>query len=143
MNEIVEFFKTQVGKVITESPSPVGRWLKATLIEVEEGKLTADLIVREEMTNPVGTLHGGMIAVIADEMIGATIATLNLQNVYVSVNLNTDFLHPALLGETIRAKAEVVRRGKNIIHTECKIFNSKDKLVAKASANNIKTSNSI
>ena len=48
MNKIVEFFKTQVGKEVTESPSPVGRWLKATLIEVDEGKLVADIVVREE-----------------------------------------------------------------------------------------------
>lgn len=143
MNKIVEFFKAQVGKEISESPSPVGRWLKGTLIEVEEGKLTADITVREEMTNPIGTLHGGMIAAIADEMIGATIATLDLPNVYVSVNLNTDFLHPAKLGEVVRAKAEVVRKGKNIIHTECTIFNSKNKLVAKSSSNNIKTQNAL
>jgi acyl-coenzyme A thioesterase 13 len=138
VNQTVQFFKTQIGKIIDQSPSPVGNWLQAILIEVEEGSISADVKVRKEMTNPVRTLHGGMIAAIADEMIGATIATLELPHVYVSVNLHTDFLFPVKEGETVRAKSEIIRRGKNIIHTECRIYNSDNKLVAKSSANNIK-----
>jgi len=139
VNKTLEFFRTQIGKVIDQSPSPAGNWLQAILVEVNEGSIVADFKVRKEMTNPVGTLHGGMIALIADEMIGATIAGLELQKIYVSVSLNTDFLYPVNEGETVRAKTEIIRKGKNIIHTECKLYNSKNKLVAKSSSNNIKT----
>ena len=141
MNQTVEFFKAQIGKVIKQTPSPVGMWLKPVLIAVEEGSLTAEIVVREEMTNPMGTLHGGMIALIADEVIGAGIATLELPDFYPSVNLYTDFLNSAKKGEVVTATTEIIRKGKNIINTECRIYNAANKLIAKAHSNNIKLTN--
>ena len=93
MNKIIELLKAQEGKIITNSPSPVCNWLQGKLIFVKEAKLIVEFKVREEMTNPVGMLHGGMFALIADEMIGATVATLNLTKFYVSINLTIDFLY--------------------------------------------------
>ena len=139
MNKTVEFFKSQIGKVIEHSPSAVGMWLKPVLKEVNEGKLTAEFIVRKEMTNPANMLHGGIIALISDEMIGASIATLEMPDFFPSVNLHTDFLYGAKLGETITAKAEIIRKGKNIINTECKIYNSNNKIIAKSTSNSIKS----
>ena len=138
MNKIVDFFKGQIGKTITNSPSAAGNWLQGKLIEVEEGRIVAEYTVREEMTNPAGMLHGGIIALISDELIGATIATLDLQNFFVSINLHTEFLYGAKKGETITASTEIIRKGKNIINSECKIYNKEGKLIAKASANNYK-----
>lgn len=139
MNQTVEFFRSQIGKVIEHTPSAVGMWLKPVLREVSEGSLTADVIVREEMTNPMKMLHGGIIALISDETIGAAIATLELTEFFPSVNLHTDFLYGAKLGETITAKAEIIRKGKNIINTECRIYNADNKLIAKSSSNSIKS----
>ncbi len=140
MNKTVEFFRNQIGKEITQTPSPVGMWLKPVLREVSEGSVTASITVREEMTNPAGMLHGGIITLIADEIIGATIATLELPDFFPSVNLYTDFLYPVKKGETVTARTIIIRKGKNIINTECKIYNSENKLIAKANSNNIKVS---
>ncbi len=139
MNKTVEFFKSQIGRIIEHSPSAVGMWLKPVLKEVHEGSLTAEFIVRKEMTNPANMLHGGIIALISDEMIGASIATLEMPDFFPSVNLHTDFLYGAKLGETITAKAEIIRKGKNIINTECKIYNSNNKIIAKSTSNSIKS----
>lgn len=139
MNKTVEFFRQQINKTIEQSPSAVGIWLKPVLKEVNEGSLVAEFVVREEMTNPMKMLHGGIIALICDEMIGASIATLELPNFFPSVNLHTDFLFGAKLGETITAKTEIIRKGKNIINTECRIYNSDNKLIAKSSSNSIKS----
>lgn len=139
MNQTVEFFRSQIGKVIEHTPSAVGMWLKPVLRDVSEGGLTAEIVVREEMTNPMKMLHGGMIALISDETIGAAIATLELPDFFPSVNLHTDFLYGAKLGETITAKAEIIRKGKTIINTECRIYNSDNKLIAKSTSNSIKS----
>ena len=138
MNKTVEFFKSQINKEISKSPSPVGLWLKLILLKVEEGSLKAEFTVRPEMTNPAGMLHGGMITLIADEMIGASIATLELPDFYPSVNLYTDFLSGAKRGEKITAETQIIRKGKNMINTECRIYNSENKLIAKSQSNNIK-----
>ncbi|RLD48498.1 MAG: PaaI family thioesterase [Bacteroidetes bacterium] len=138
MNKTVEFFKAQIGKEITQSPSPVGMWLRPVLLNVEEGSIKTEIMIRPEMTNPAGMLHGGMIALISDEIIGATIATLEMSDFYPSVNLYTDFLNGAKLGEKITVETIIIRKGKNIINTECKIYNSHQKLIAKSQSNNIK-----
>ena len=138
MNKTVEFFKAQIGKEITQSPSPVGMWLQPVLLNVEEGSIKTEITIRPEMTNPAGILHGGMIALISDEIIGATIATLEMSDFYPSVNLYTDFLNGAKRGEKITAETQIIRKGKNIINTECRIYNSENKLIAKSQSNNIK-----
>ncbi|NPA68657.1 MAG: PaaI family thioesterase [Chlorobi bacterium] len=141
MNKIVALFRTQIGKELKDSPSPAGLWLKPVLLHVEEGHLKAEFTIRKEMTNPAGMLHGGMITLIADEMIGATIATLDLPDFYPSVNLYTDFLSGAKEGKKVIAEAQIIRKGKNIINTECKIYNPETKqLIAKSQSNNIKLS---
>ncbi len=135
MNETVAYFKQFTGKVVTETPSAVGKWLRGTLISVEEGKMEAEFTVRPEMTNPAKMLHGGMIALICDEMIGASVATLNLPSFFVSVSLNTEFLLGAKEGDRVRACASIVRQGKHLINAECRLYNSDGKLLAKASSN--------
>jgi acyl-coenzyme A thioesterase 13 len=138
VNKTVELFRTQIGCELKHSPSPVGVWLRPVIREVSEGSITAEIFVRDEMSNPVGTMHGGIIALIADEMIGASIATLELSTIFVSVNLNTDFLYPVKKGETVTATTQIVRKGNTIIHTECRFYNFENKLIAKACGNNIR-----
>jgi acyl-coenzyme A thioesterase 13 len=59
MNPALDFFRSNIGKTSSEiSPSPFGRWLNGTLIEVEEGSLTMEFIVRKDMCNPGGIMHG-------------------------------------------------------------------------------------
>jgi len=139
MNPVVEFFKTQIGLEITETPSGVGKWLRGTLRAVEAGKLEADFTVRPEMTNPGNMLHGGMISLVSDEMIGAAVATLNLSSFYVSVSLNTEFLLGAKEGDIIRAKSYIVKQGSTLINAACELYNAQNNLIAKSSSNLIST----
>jgi uncharacterized protein (TIGR00369 family) len=128
--------KDAIGKEAKEiSPSPFGRWLNGKLIDAQPGKLVAEFIVRDEMTNPAGIMHGGAIAAIIDEIIGMTTFSLGKNGFYVAVNLNIDFLRPGKKGETVRAKTEIIRDGKSMAHAECKIFNQEGKLMAKATSN--------
>jgi uncharacterized protein (TIGR00369 family) len=124
---------------MTNSPSPAGRWLNGVLKEVKAGELTADFSVREEMTNPMGILHGGLMAAIIDEIIGTAVFSLGQENFYSSVNLIIDFLASAKKGETITARSKVVRQGKNIVNVACEVVNAEGKLLARASSNLIAT----
>nr|WP_293842600.1 PaaI family thioesterase [uncultured Arsenicibacter sp.] len=139
-NARLTFFQSMLGQSMTNSPSPVGRWLNGTLREAEFGKLVVDYIVREELTNPAGVLHGGAAAAILDDIAGAMVFTLGREYAYTSVNLNVDFLHAARLGEVITATAQAVRTGKNIIHAESVIRSADGKIIAKAATNLIQTS---
>ncbi len=146
-NKVVDYFKSFIGKEMHNSPSPVSRFLKGVLQEVEEGMLKIDFVIREEMTNPMGRLHGGAIGLILDDVIGATVFTLPTENHFVSVNINIDFLFSAKIGETLTAESKIVRKGKSIIHAECILINKRGRIVAKSTSNlvatNIKKENTI
>ena len=138
-NQIVAYMRTLIGKEIEESPSAFSVWLKGKLRDVGEGMVEVEYVIREEMTNPVKGLHGGVAAGILDDILGAAVFTLNLENYFTSVNLNVDFLSSAKIGDTVIAHARVTRKGRNIIHVEGTIKQLDGKLVAKAASNLVVT----
>ncbi|MGQ9897932.1 MAG: PaaI family thioesterase [Acidobacteriota bacterium] len=138
----LERFQRLINTSMTEhSPSPLARWMGGTLTCAEPGKTTFVFTVREEMTNPVGILHGGAAAAIIDEVIGATVhGTLETEFFYTSVNLSIDFLASVPVGATITATTQVVRQGKTIINAACRLHDADGKLLAQASSNLLRTS---
>lgn len=139
-NPRLAFFRSLIGQDMSASISPLGRWLNGTLRAADYGRLVTEYVVRDELTNPAGVLHGGAASAILDDLIGAMIFTLGREFAFTSVNLNVDFLHAARLGDTITATAEVMRAGKNIIHCEGRIVAADGKIIAKCATNLIQTS---
>lgn len=138
-NPRLDFFRAMIGRDMRDSISPLGRWLNVTLQQVEEGRLVAGLVVREDLTNPAGVLHGGAACALLDDLIGTMVFTLNREHLYVSVNMNVDFLHVARLGDQVTIIAEAVRTGRNIVHCEGRIVADNGKIIAKCSTNLIQT----
>lgn len=138
-NARLDFFRSQIGNNLAQSPSPLGRWLSGTLTGAGPGHMSVQFEVREEMTNPMGVLHGGIAAAMMDDVVGMMVYSLGREYGYTSVNLNCDFLSSARLGEVLIAKAQVIRAGKNVIHCECCIVNESGKIIAKTATNLIQT----
>jgi acyl-coenzyme A thioesterase 13 len=144
MNPALDFFRSNIGKTSSEiSPSPFGRWLNGTLIEVEEGSLTMEFIVRKDMCNPGGIMHGGVAIGMMDDIIGMTSFSMGSQVFYSTVNLNTDFLYSAKPNEKLIVKSKIVRMGKKIAHAEGEIRNETGQIIAKCTTNLVATSNVI
>lgn len=138
---VLKFVKEHFeGKLVTESRSPAGNWLQFTLEHIEKGSVTISLEIRKEMTNPYGNIHGGIMALIMDEVIGWAVVSLDMGTGYTSLNLNVDFLYSIKLGERLRATSKVIRAGKKIIHVECTVEDMAGTLLGKASSNLIVTS---
>ncbi|MCU0394209.1 MAG: PaaI family thioesterase [Thermoflexibacter sp.] len=72
---------------------------------------------------------------ILDDIIGMTVAALGLPNLYVSINLNIDFLSPARTGERVIAKSFITRAGKTIVNATAEIYNEKEQLLSRATSN--------
>ena len=138
-NKRLRFLQKFIGEYMDQSPSPVGRWLNGKLIDIREGSMEVEFIVREDMTNPMGVLHGGIASTILDEVVGTMVYALGRDFAYVSVNLNCDFLHAARIGDVVTAKAKVVRAGKNIVHVEGIITDPESRIIAKCTSNLIQT----
>jgi acyl-coenzyme A thioesterase 13 len=131
----LEYMQSFIGKSMQYSHSPVGRWLNGTLRDIQEGSMRVEFMVREDMSNPMGILHGGIASTILDEVVGTMAYALGREFAFVSVNLNCDFLNNAKVGEIIFADAKVVRAGKNIVHAEGVITNTSGIIIAKCTSN--------
>ena len=138
-NPIVEIFTERIGKVTKDGPSPVGNWLAGTVREAKEGEITVRFTVRKDMTNPVGTIHGGIVSLMCDEVIGMACFSLYNEFHFTSINLTVDFLSAAREGDLLDVCAKVVRKGRTIINLECIVTNDTGKLIAKAQQNMVRT----
>ncbi len=139
-NDAFIFLKQHIGKEVTQSPSPFMNWLKPTMLDVTEGSLSFEYMVRKEMTNPFGTMHGGVIGAIIDDAIGATLISYGEPHFYVTINNVIDYFASARENDIIIATTAINKKGKTIVNAQCEIWNSdKTKLLAKGYTNLLKT----
>ncbi|WP_300486638.1 hotdog domain-containing protein [Flavobacterium sp.] len=139
-NDAFEFLKQHIGKEVSTSPSPFMNWLRPTMLEVEEGKLVFQYTIRHEMTNPYRTLHGGIIAAIIDDAIGATLISYNEPYFYPTINNVIDYFASARENDVIIAETAINKKGKQIVNAQCEIWNhDKTRLLAKGYTNLLRT----
>ena len=138
--QVLQFIKENfLGKEVKESRSPAGNWLRFTLQHIDKGHAVIELEVKEEMTNPYGNIHGGMMSLVIDEAIGWAVVSLDTEHHYTSLTLNVDFLYAIKKGERLRAESRVLRVGKKIINVECHVHDLEGKILARANSNLIVT----
>ncbi|MFA6152111.1 MAG: PaaI family thioesterase [Chitinophagaceae bacterium] len=136
----LEKLKSFTGNEFTESPSPFMRWLNPKIISAEFGVLEFEYLIRSEWINPAGNLHGGVTAAIMDDVIGATIFSLNEPNFYTTINNVIDYFSSAKSGERIIAITKIIKKGKQFINAQCEIWNSdKSRIIASGTSNLFKT----
>lgn len=139
-SQAAEMLKANIGKEITESPSPFMAWLRPVVLKVEEGSLTFQHTIRKEMTNPFGTLHGGITAAIIDDAIGATLISYGEPFFYVSVNLVIDYLSAAREGDIVIADTSIIKKGSQVVNAQCEVWHAdRTRLIAKGYTNLLKT----
>jgi len=104
----------------------------------EVGSGIGDAIVRLECKthhhNPMGRVHGGLIAALADAAMGIAFGrTLLPGEDFSTIDMNVSFLRPVREG-LITANARVIERGLRIGFVQCDIVNSRGKRVATATS---------
>ena len=97
------------GQYCTQSISEAGKWLNYKLLLVEPGYIEASIIIRDDMTNSSKQIHGGMIAMISDELCGLSLYSLGHDTFYTTVSLNINYLFSAPVGINLLIKARVIR----------------------------------
>jgi uncharacterized protein (TIGR00369 family) len=116
------------------------KWLKPTIVSAERGKLIFQYLVREEMTNPMGILHGGVTAAIIDDVIGATMFSFNESYFYTTLNNVVDYFSPGKEGDVIIAETRVIKKGRQLVNVQCEVWNKeKTRLIARGYSNLLKT----
>ncbi|MBL0883584.1 MAG: PaaI family thioesterase [Chitinophagaceae bacterium] len=140
MNTAIEFLRRQIGETAIKSPSPLMRWMNPILLEASEGTLSFQYTIKNEWLNPMGKLHGGIIAAIVDDTIGATVFSFGEPHFYATINNTIDYFGTIQAGEMIIAKTVVLKKGKQLINAQCEIWNTQNnRLIAKGYSNLLKT----
>ncbi|AZA59516.1 PaaI family thioesterase [Chryseobacterium shandongense] len=138
----LEQLKQFIGKEFTQSPSPFMRWLNPIVLFAEEGQLEFQYIIRQEWLNPVGNLHGGITAAIIDDIIGATMYSLNEGSFMTTINNVIDYFSAAKENDIIVAETKIIKRGKQFVNAQCEIWNAdKTRLIARGTSNLFKINN--
>ena len=135
--------KAREGQYFTESLSKGGQWLNYRIVRVEPGEVDIEVLVRPEMTNPQGMIHGGMTALICDEVCGLAFYSTGQPTFYTTINLVIDYLYSAPEGTTLLAKGRVIRHGKKIANVACDILDPQNRLIARACSNLANTDKAI
>lgn len=88
----------------------------------------------ERHANPMGTLHGGVLAAIADAAMGmAYLSTLGEGKSFTTLEMKINFLKPVWRAR-LQATGKVVKAGKTIGLVECDVTDEGGRLVARASS---------
>jgi uncharacterized protein (TIGR00369 family) len=113
---------------------PVAKLIGFELAEAGDGRAVVTLEAGQQHTNPMGTLHGGILCDIADTAMGiAFTSTLAASESFTTVELKINFFRPVWKAQ-LRAEGKVVRRGKTVGYVECEISDENGRAIAKASS---------
>lgn len=98
-----------------------------TITHMEPGGAEGVLDLAPEVLNPMGIVHGGCLATLADTVTGAAAHSTGLK--CVTLNCTMNYLRPAV-GRQIFCKAKVQKSGRTIQVCEAVLTNDQGEAVA-------------
>ncbi len=117
-------------------PPPVAELLEFSLDRVDEGNVVFSMAPLHEHTNPLGTVHGGIITTLLDSAMGCAVhTTLEAGVGYTSIELKVSYLRPvhAHSGE-LTAHGWVTKPGRRVAFAEGDVRDADGKLLATGSS---------
>ena len=99
-------------------PAPVLTLLgsRISAVDAAAGSLSARSEAQANFRNPAGTVQGGLLSAMLDDLTASLIdATLAAGESVATLNLNVSFLRPAKVG-TLQGEARMLRRGRDVCH---------------------------
>lgn len=122
---------------LPQEEAPVARLVGMRLASAGPGLATFEMVADERHHNPMGSVHGGVLADLADAALNhAVIGTLGADETFFAIELKINFLRPVFRGR-LRCHARVESRGKTIVYATADILNDEGKPVAKALSTNL------
>jgi uncharacterized protein (TIGR00369 family) len=115
---------------------PIAATTDFVSFEVADGLVAVTLQPQEFHYNPIGTVHGGVIATLLDTVAGCAVhSTLPAGAGYTSLDLLTKFLRPVTM-ETgvVRAEGRVIHRGSRLAQAEATLTDQRGRLLASATS---------
>ena len=117
-------------------PPPILELIGYESFEIEDGRAVLRVPVGEYHYNPLGSVHGGIIATMLDTVCGCSVhSTLPAGVGYTSLDLSTRFLKPATTASgLLTAEGSVISRGRRIAVAEARLTDGRGTLLAHATS---------
>src|SRR4051794_1801210 len=129
-----------------ELRSAVSQHLGMNLVEFRRGEAVYEMPIREELSNPLGVIQGGVATALADAAMAAATTTIlddeEIQKEAITtVDIFGRFIRAVNLksGKTLRAEARVVRAGGRLVWAEADVL-ADGEVVAKFDSTGIRVS---
>ena len=118
-------------QAVADMQPPFSLLMGTKIIEVTRDRVVAEVLVREELTNRNGGLHGGAVMAIADNL-GGTATFVNMPEGAgtTTIESKTNFFAAVPLGDTVRAECTPLHRGRTTMVWQTRITRGDGKLAA-------------
>lgn len=104
------------------------QWLGIEVLTIKEGYSKIKMIVRKEMVNGFGIVHGGIAFSLADSAFAFACNSRNVLSVALDTSIN--FIKPVHVGDELTAEAREIHNGKSTGLYHISIVNQKNHEVA-------------
>ena len=127
MNNSPNEFATEVVQHMMQKDL-FSQWLGIELIEIKEGYSKIKMMVREEMINGFGIVHGGIAFSLSDSAFA--FACNNRNNLSVALDTAINFTKPVHVGDILIAEAKEIHNGRSTGLYHINIINQHNHTVA-------------
>jgi len=107
--------------------------LPATQEDKETGRAVVELEIDARLNNPMGRVHGGVLAALSDAAMGIAFGrTLDPGQDFSTIDLHIQFMRP-VRGRKLVATGEMIQRGLRIGFVQCRVTDDRGKEIASSS----------
>ena len=97
------------------------RYVGISITEMKLGWAKAEVEIKGEHMNPIGSVHGGLLATLADCTAGAAASSYGIQITTLSCNLN--YLRPGINARRLIATARELKHGHRVSVYSVRVMN--------------------
>ena len=109
-------------KVLPETPN-----------DKEVGRAVVELEIDSRLHNPMGRVHGGVLAALSDAAMGIAFGrTLDPDQDFSTIDLHIHFMRP-VRGKKLVATGEMIQRGLRVGFVRCVVTDDRGKVIASSS----------
>ena len=110
---------------------PFAEFLGMKITHISPERVTAELVVREELNNRFNIMHGGALMALADNL-GGTATTANLKDGQstTTIESKTNFFAAIAIGDVAKAECTPLHRGRSTMVWQTRITRGDGKLCA-------------
>jgi 1,4-dihydroxy-2-naphthoyl-CoA hydrolase len=117
--------------VLEQNKMPFAELLGIRILSAAPERLTAEMVVRDDLCTQPPVLHGGAVMAFADSLGGyATMLNLAAGASTTTIESKTNFLAPAPVGTTVSGECTALHRGRRTMVWQTRITNAQGRLLA-------------